>query len=233
MPGLEFSLNANVQKAKFDSTVTDFNGDVIGGIEKGNRLPTVPKYQIAAVATYGQPINDTMDWSVTGSVQRIGNRWGEPGDQVPGAGSIPNALSFDPITLTPGGGAFDFGSLRLPAYTLVNLSTTLSWASGLDLTLYVKNLLDTNPKLAIDRERNLRARFGYLIGQPRTIGLTARMKFSEPVAVAAAPPVELPPPPPPPPATQTCADGSVVLATEACPVPPPPPPPPPPAPERG
>ena len=42
-----------------------------------------------------------------------------------------------------------------------------------------------------------------------------------------------PPPPPPPPATQTCADGSVILATEACPVPPPPPPPPPPAPERG
>jgi len=42
-----------------------------------------------------------------------------------------------------------------------------------------------------------------------------------------------PPPPPPPPATQTCADGSVILATEACPAPPPPPPPPPPAPERG
>ena len=47
------------------------------------------------------------------------------------------------------------------------------------------------------------------------------------------PPVEAPPPPPPPPATQTCPDGSVILATEACPVPPPPPPPPPPAPERG
>jgi opacity protein-like surface antigen len=47
------------------------------------------------------------------------------------------------------------------------------------------------------------------------------------------PPPAPPPPPPPPPATQTCPDGSVVLATEACPVPPPPPPPPPPAPERG
>jgi opacity protein-like surface antigen len=41
------------------------------------------------------------------------------------------------------------------------------------------------------------------------------------------------PPPPPPPATQTCPDGSVILATDACPAPPPPPPPPPPAPERG
>jgi len=47
------------------------------------------------------------------------------------------------------------------------------------------------------------------------------------------PPAPPPPPPPPPPATQTCPDGSVILATEACPAPPPPPPPPPPAPERG
>ena len=50
-----------------------------------------------------------------------------------------------------------------------------------------------------------------------------------------APPAPPPPPPPPPPApaTQTCPDGSVIAATDACP-PPPPPPPPPPAPvERG
>lgn len=40
------------------------------------------------------------------------------------------------------------------------------------------------------------------------------------------PPPPLPPPPPPEPATQTCPDGSVVLATSACPAPPPPPPPP-------
>ena len=52
-----------------------------------------------------------------------------------------------------------------------------------------------------------------------------------PVVVPAAAPA--PPPPPPPPATQTCPDGTVILATETCPAPPPPPPPPPPAPERG
>jgi OmpA-OmpF porin, OOP family len=47
-------------------------------------------------------------------------------------------------------------------------------------------------------------------------------------------PVLAPPPPPPvPPATQTCPDGSVILATDACPMMPPPPPPPPPEPERG
>jgi opacity protein-like surface antigen len=48
------------------------------------------------------------------------------------------------------------------------------------------------------------------------------------------PPPPLPPPPaPPPPATQTCPDGSVILATDVCPMPPPPPPPPAPTPERG
>jgi opacity protein-like surface antigen len=46
-----------------------------------------------------------------------------------------------------------------------------------------------------------------------------------PVIPAAAP---APPPPPPPeaPATQSCPDGSVILATSVCPAPPPPPPPP-------
>ena len=55
----------------------------------------------------------------------------------------------------------------------------------------------------------------------------------ESVEVELVEPVPPPPPPPPPPATQTCPDGTVILATETCPAPPPPPPPPPPAPERG
>ena len=49
-------------------------------------------------------------------------------------------------------------------------------------------------------------------------------------AAAAPPPVPAaepaPPPPPAAPATQTCPDGSVILATSTCPAPPPPPPPP-------
>ena len=47
--------------------------------------------------------------------------------------------------------------------------------TDLEVVAYVKNVFDTNPKLAIDRERGLRARFGYLIGQPRTIGMTVRI----------------------------------------------------------
>ena len=52
-------------------------------------------------------------------------------------------------------------------------------------------------------------------------------------AEAAPPPPPPPPPPPAAPATQTCPDGSVILATSECPAPPPPPPPPPAPTERG
>ena len=55
--------------------------------------------------------------------------------------------------------------------------------------------------------------------------------FGAPVA-AAAPVIQAPPPPVAAPATQTCPDGSVILATSSCPLPPPPPPPPAPT-ERG
>ena len=66
---------------------------------------------------------------------------------------------------------------------------------------------------------------------PRTFGAEIAFKIGAPriPVIEEAPP----PPPPPPPATQACPDGSVILATDACPAPPPPPPPPPPAPERG
>jgi iron complex outermembrane receptor protein len=232
LPGLDLSIAGNVQSSKFDSTVLTGSGAVLGGIEKGNRLPTVPKFQIAATATYGQRLNSSADWSVTASVQHIGNRFGEPADQVSGAGFVGNAIFYDRLNGDFGGGVNDIGSLRLPAYTIANLSAGVHWDNGLDVSLYVKNLFDTNPKLAIDRERGLRARFGYLIGTPRQIGLTVRMAFSN-HEVAPPPMVAPPPPPPPPPATQTCPDGSVILATDACPAPPPPPPPPPPAPERG
>ena len=71
-------------------------------------------------------------------------------------------------------------------------------------------------------------------GKFRSHSLLASLIFNFGSAAAPPPPlmVEAAPPPPPPPATQTCADGSVIEATSACPMPPAPPPPPPP-PARG
>ena len=67
-------------------------------------------------------------------------------------------------------------------------------------------------------------------GNFRSHSLLASLIFNfAPPPPPPPPVVEAPPPPPPPPATQTCPDGSVILATDVCPAPPPPPPPPPPA----
>jgi hypothetical protein len=61
----------------------------------------------------------------------------------------------------------------------------------------------------------------------------ARWKMGGNAPPPPPPPPAAPPPPPPAPATQTCGDGSVILATDVCPAPPPPPPPPPAPVERG
>ncbi len=174
---------------------------------------------------------------MNGSVQRVGNRFTQPGDQEAANQNV-DLIFFDPATGAYGVGTplppgTNIGSLKLPAYTLVNASLGLRWESGLEVSAYINNIFDEDPKLSLDRERGLRARFGYNIGTPRTIGLTLRQSFG---AHPAPPPPPLPLAPPPP-ATQTCPDGSVVAAAATCPVPPPPPAPPPPppaaAPERG
>jgi iron complex outermembrane receptor protein len=220
LQGLDLSFAGSVLNSKFDSTLLAGNGSVLGGIRDGNRLPTVPKYQFAATANYTAPLNSNADWYVNGSVQRIGNRFTQPGDQEPGAGVF-DLTFFDPVTLGSGVVTTDVGSLRLPAYTLVNASAGIKWLSGLEIVAYVKNIFDVDTKLSLDRERGGRARLGYNIGQPRQFGLTVRKSFGGPVA---APPPPLAPAPPPPPEA----------APPPPPLPPPPPPPPPPAPtERG
>ena len=235
--GLDLSLAGSYINSEFDSTIANPVLASRTGIRDGNRLPTVPKYQIAATATYGTRFNSVSDWYVSGSVQRVGSRFTQPGDQEPGAGVFSLAggnqsIFFDPATLVGGVRDTDIGSLQLHPYTLVNLSAGLKFDNGLELVLYANNLFDVDPKLSFDRERGGRARLGYNVGQPRIIGMTARYSFGSRVA-APLPPA--PPPPPPPPATQTCPDGSVIDATATCPAPPapPPPPPPPPAPQRG
>jgi iron complex outermembrane receptor protein len=177
-------------------------------------------------------MTSNSDWYVSGSVQHVGSRYTQPGDQEPIA-SIFNFIYFDPATGDFGTSTQNVGSLELPGYDLVNVSAGVKWDSGLELVGYINNLFDENAKLSLDSERGGRARLGYNIGTPRTIGLTLRQAFLAPRAARVIDTVAPPPPPPAPPATQTCPDGSVILATDACPMPPPPPPPPPPEPERG
>ncbi|HJS40787.1 MAG TPA: TonB-dependent receptor, partial [Sphingomicrobium sp.] len=133
----------------------------------------------AATATYGSRFGDNADWYVSGSYQHIGSRITQPGDQEPLVGLHSDMIFFDPVTGNNGAGAvFDWTPfLKLPSYDLVNLSAGVEFDNGLDAVLYVNNVFDESPKLAFDRERGGRARLGYHVGQPRTIGLTLRKAF--------------------------------------------------------
>ena len=179
MPGLELSLAGSLVEAEFDSTVDNPVLASRTGIRDGNRLPSVPKFQVAASATYGSRLSANADWYVTGSFQHVGNRITQPGDQEPDAGLHDDMIFFDPITGDfDDDGVFDWTPfLKLPSYNLVNVSTGLEFDNGLDVTLYVNNVFDESPKLSFDRERGGRARLGFHVGQPRTIGLTLRKAF--------------------------------------------------------
>jgi iron complex outermembrane recepter protein len=175
--GLELSVNSSVISSKFDSSVVDAGGAVIAGMRDGNRLPTVPKFQIAATGSYTAAVGDGLDWTTTVSFQHVGSRFTQPGDQEPGAGTFTNSIFFNPATNAFGSGAYTFGSYQLPSYELVNLSTGLEWDNGLSVLVFVNNLFDENPLLSLDRERGGRARLGYSVGSPRKIGMTVRKTF--------------------------------------------------------
>ena len=168
--GLELSFAGSVIEAEFDSTVVDGTAAVIGGIREGNRLPTVPKFQMAATATYSTRVRSDSDLVLSASFQHVGSRFTQPSDQEPGAGTFP-VLNFNG---PPQVVSID---LKLPSYNLVNLSAGLEFDSGLDFILYANNIFDENPLLSFDRERGGRARLGFNIGSPRTIGVTVRKAF--------------------------------------------------------
>ena len=132
---------------------------------------------------------------------------------------------------------------RLPKFDYFDLAATYSVLDGLvDLRAGVNNLFDRIPPLVPSGGAcpagpcNNNTWVGTYDALGRFIYAGATVTFGHhPAPPPPAPPsaVIAPPPPPVAPATQTCSDGSVILATDACPAPPPPPPPPAPAPERG
>lgn len=171
--GLEIGVSGSFVEAEFDSTVVDGTGAVIGGIREGNRLPSVPEFQISLNATYTRPINDHADGYITASFQHVGSRFTQASDQENNPRSFVSGLPF--------GGASGANAtvldLELPSYELFNLSGGVSMDSGLDFIIYVNNVFDENPLLSFDRERGGRARLGYTVGQPRIFGMTVRKAF--------------------------------------------------------
>ncbi len=146
------------------------------GIREGNRLPSVPKFQMALAATYQQEVSPGFQGYVTGTYNHVGSRYTQLADQEAGVGTL-NLLSFGKNTI--GGpltqSTFTFDPL-LPAYDLVNLRFGVRH-SYWDVGLYVNNLFDESAYLALDRERGFRARVGFLTNQPRTFGVASRFDF--------------------------------------------------------
>jgi len=171
----DFAVSTSLNDAKLRSTLTSTSSTgqvtVVSGIEEGNRLPSVPKMQASAAATFKWPMQTGSSAFLTGTYNYVGSRYTAIDDLAAGFGTV-NLNSFGANTiggpLTQSTFVFD---PEMPAYSLLNLRVGLT-RSDWDLALFVNNVTDERAFLALDRERGTRARVGYLTNQPRTIGLT-------------------------------------------------------------
>ena len=179
----DWAVTASFINAELDSSVVSQSPDgsisILAGLEDGNRLPSVPEIQGAASATYVIPMNNEWETYIHGVVQYVGDRVTQFGDYSEGFGFV-NMLSFE-----QGGGGTIGGPLtqccfsfdyELPSYTTANARVGFRndrW----DIAVYVNNLTDEHAYLALDQERGTLARVGFLVNQPRTIGVSARIGF--------------------------------------------------------
>jgi outer membrane receptor protein involved in Fe transport len=168
----EVGFAGSVVKAEFDSTVRDGNGNVLGGIREGNRLPSVPEVQFTASLTYNFQLAGRESY-ITASYQHVGSRFTQPSDQEDNPRTFAHGLPFLGAPTT----AATTLDLELPKYNLVNLSAGMEFSRGFSAIVYVNNLTDEHALLSFDRERGGRARLGFQTNQPRTIGVTLRKTF--------------------------------------------------------
>jgi iron complex outermembrane recepter protein len=175
---IDFALSGSFNDSELRSTLTstDAGGaiSVVSGIEEGRRLPTVPRFQLAAAATYQAEVRPGSLAYVTGTYQHIGSRFTQVGDDELGRLDL---LSFGantigaPLTAT----VFTYPA-ELPAYDLVNLRFGVR-RQAWDVSLFINNVTDERALLSFDRERGTRARISYLTNQPRTFGVSTRFNF--------------------------------------------------------
>jgi iron complex outermembrane receptor protein len=175
----DFGISVTYTESEIDTSVTALIGGVptiLAGIEEGNRLPSTPEFQMSANATYSWPFTASLDGFISASYQHVGSRFTQMSDQVPGFDTFdirinPPPEGFGDPTIT----SFTFDPL-LPAYDIGNLRFGVR-ADGWEAALFINNIGDETARLALDQERGRVARVGYLVNQPRTIGLMFRKEF--------------------------------------------------------
>ncbi len=166
----DVAASASYNNAELTSSVDDAAGVPIQGLRDGNRLPTVPEFQAAFSLNY---VGDQWgEWTPFGNLtwQYVGDRFTQVSDQEDNPRSVALFGIGAPTVST-----LSF-PLELPDYQIVNLRGGLRYRD-FELALFVQNLTDERALLSIDRERGLRARYGYQTNQPRTIGVTFRQTF--------------------------------------------------------
>jgi iron complex outermembrane recepter protein len=226
-------IGTYLQKFDVDNNLTEpyscdgYYGPVCSGAVVAGGAP-MPKWRHKWRSTWDTPwgLGLSLQWRHIGKVKA---------ETLQASNSVNGANNFDP-------------GLRVKAHNYFDLAATYTLFDRVNLRAGINNLLDNDPPLvtsgrALSPGSNLcptgpcngNTYPGTWDALGRYLWVGATIDFVPPKAPPPVAPVVAPPPPPPPaaPATQTCPDGSVILATEACPAPPPPPPPPPPAPERG
>ena len=172
--GLELGLAGSFIEARFGSTVRAESGAVLGGVEEGNRLASVPELQLAATLNYTFRLNllGGGDAYFHAAVQHVGDRITQPSDQVAGAGNFVHGLPYAGQT----GAEVTRIDLELDPYTLLNLRFGII-RNDWETAIYLNNATDKNAALSFDRERGGRARLGFRVNQPRTFGIVVRKSF--------------------------------------------------------
>ncbi|MGE5277561.1 MAG: TonB-dependent receptor, partial [Acidobacteriota bacterium] len=177
----DFAISGSYADSTVRTTLAGSEATIQGtGIREGNRLPSVPKFQMALSATYQQDVAPGFRGYINGNYQHVGSRYTQLVDQEagygiiplqpPAPGALPNTIG-GPLTQD----TFTFDPL-LPAYDIVGARLGVRHG-GWDVAFYVNNIGDERALLALDRERGLLARQGFLTNAPRTFGITTRLDF--------------------------------------------------------
>jgi iron complex outermembrane receptor protein len=179
----DFSVNGSLNNGQLRSTLTSTDASnnvaVVSGIKAGNRLPSVPRVQGSAAATYRwrTGLGGKTRPFVSGWASHVGSRYTLIDDLASGFGTV-NLNAFPhtvggPVTQS----SFTFDP-ELPAYNLANIRLGLTRGVW-EYALFVNNVTNEEAQLALDRERGTLARVGYLTNPPRTFGLMLRFNQSQ------------------------------------------------------
>jgi iron complex outermembrane recepter protein len=169
--GFDMAATASYNDSELTSSVLDSAGRPIQGLRDGNRLPTVPKFQASFSVGYSGEVSPGLEGFANLTWQHVGKRYTQISDQENDPATVSLFRNIGNTTVA----TLSF-PLELPKYDIVNLRAGVR-GDDWEVAAFVNNLGDERARLAVDRERGLRARYGFLVNPPRTYGVTLRKSY--------------------------------------------------------